>query len=84
MPFIVSPKPKAIINGAFILKFHDNVHSKILLTLISNLNNSYSIKLQISTILIFSAFGSKKSYTDKHLYSESENDHSDIVNPKQV
>ena len=67
MPFIVSPKPKAIINGAFILKFHDNVHSKILLTLISNLNNSYNIKLQISTILIFSAFGSKKSYTDKHL-----------------
>ena len=84
MPSIVSPKPKAIINGAFILKFHDNVHSKILLTLISSLNNSYSIKLQISMILIFAAFGSKKSYTDKHLYSESENDHSDIFNPKQV
>ena len=35
-------------------------------------------------ILIFAAFGSKKRYTDKHLYSESENDHSDIFNLKQV
>ena len=32
MPFKVSLKAKAIINGGFILKFHDNVHLKILLT----------------------------------------------------
>ena len=30
MPFIVNPKPKAIINCGFTLKFHNNVHSKIL------------------------------------------------------
>ena len=43
MPFIVSPKPKAIINGGFILKLHDKVHSKILLALISSLSSSDSI-----------------------------------------
>ena len=34
-------------------------------------------------ILIF-AFGSKMSYIDEHLYSESENDRSDIFNAKNV
>ena len=34
-------------------------------------------------ILIF-AFRSKMSYTDKHLQSESENNKSDIFNPKTM
>ena len=34
MPFKVRPKAKAIINGGFISKFHDDVHSKILPTLL--------------------------------------------------
>ena len=45
MLFKVTPKAKAIINSGFILKFHDNMLSKILLTLISSLNNSNSITL---------------------------------------
>ena len=34
MPFKVSPKAKAIINGDFIFQFHDGIHSKILTTLL--------------------------------------------------
>ena len=45
MPFKVSLKAEAIINGGFILKFHDNVHLKILITLISSFNNSDGITL---------------------------------------
>ena len=55
----------------------------IVWSIISSLNNSDSITLQISMILIF-AFGSKMSYNDEHLYSESEKDRSDIFNSKNV
>ena len=34
MPFKVSPKAKAIINGGFIFQFHNSIDSKILHTLL--------------------------------------------------
>ena len=54
---------------------------RVVWSIIFSLNNSDSIIYYISTILIF-ALGSKISYTDKYLSSESENDHSDILNSK--
>ena len=56
---------------------------RIAWSIISNSNNSDSIIHYISTILIF-ALGSKISYTDEYLSSESENNHSDIFDSKTV
>ena len=54
---------------------------RIVWSIISSSNNSDSITHYISTIFIF-ALGSKISYTDEYLSSESENDHSDIFDPR--
>ena len=55
----------------------------IVWSIVSSSNNSDSITHYISMILIF-ALGSKISYTDKYLSSESENDQSDILNSKTM
>ena len=56
---------------------------RIVWSIVSSSNNSDSITHYISMILIF-ALGSKISYTAKYLSSESENDHSDILNSKTM
>ena len=56
---------------------------RIVWSIISGSNNSDSIIHYILTILMF-ALGSKISYTDEYLSSESENNHSDIFDLKTV
>ena len=70
--------------STFTFNQHINIFMlRIVSSIVSSSNNSDSITHSISMILIF-ASGSKVSYTDKYLSSESENDHSDILNSKTM
>ena len=70
--------------SAFTFNQHINIFMlSIVWSIVSSSNNSDSITHYISMILIF-ALGSKISYTAKYLSSESENDHSDILNSKTM
>ena len=74
----------AFISSAFTSNQHINIFMiRIVWSIISSSNNSDSIIYYISTILLF-ALGSKISYTDEYLSSESENNHSDIFDSKTV
>ena len=74
----------SFIFSAFTFNQHiDILMIRIVWSIISCSNNSDSITHYISTILIF-ALGSKISYTDEYLSSESENNHSDIFDSKTV
>ena len=68
----------------FTFNQHMNIFMvRIVWSVIISSNNSDNITHYISTILIF-VLGSKISYTDEYLFSESENDHNDIFDPKTV
>ena len=68
----------------FTFNQHMNIFMvRIVWSVIISSNNSDNITHYISTILIF-VLGSKISYTDEYLFSESENDHNDIFAPKTV
>ena len=56
---------------------------KIVWSIITNSSYCDSITHYISTILIF-VLGSKISYADEYLFSESENDHKDIFDSKTM
>ena len=74
----------SFIFSTFTFNQHINIFMiRIVWSIISSSNNSDSIIYYISTILLF-ALGSKISYTDEYLSSESENNHSDIFDSKTV
>ena len=62
---------------------YQHIHDKDCLGVISSSNNSDSITHYIPTILIF-ALGSKISYTDEYLSSESENNQINIFDSKTM